>query len=100
MLVKNLRACAVGAVCASVSAEWARLVLARVPELACSHLGGEEVEHGWMEGALGSGSAGRRLAHWSSGREEMPLLRSTSDSCKKVGSGGVLDVTPQMVKLV
>ncbi|RWW17784.1 hypothetical protein GW17_00018269 [Ensete ventricosum] len=29
ILVENLRACPVGAVCASVSAEWARLVLAR-----------------------------------------------------------------------
>ncbi|RWW77951.1 hypothetical protein BHE74_00013849 [Ensete ventricosum] len=51
-----------------------------------------------MEGALGSGSTGRRLAQWSSGRKEAPQLVSLADSCNKVGSGGVLDMTPPMVK--
>ncbi|RWW56908.1 hypothetical protein BHE74_00036336 [Ensete ventricosum] len=48
----------------------------------------------------GSTSAHRQLARWSSGQEEMPQLRSVTDSCNKVRSSGVPDVTHPMVKLV
>ncbi|RWW37011.1 hypothetical protein BHE74_00057924 [Ensete ventricosum] len=53
-----------------------------------------------MGGVLGSGSGGWLLAWWSSGRERVSQLGSTAESCKKVGSGGVPDVTSLMVKLV
>ncbi|RZS10582.1 hypothetical protein BHM03_00041839 [Ensete ventricosum] len=35
----------------------------------------------------------------SSGQEEMPRLRSATDSCNKVGSSGVPNMTPPMVKV-
>ncbi|RRT35716.1 hypothetical protein B296_00028373 [Ensete ventricosum] len=63
MLVENLRACPVGAVCASVSAEWAWLVLAP------------------------------RVGNF---RLQLGLV---GDSCKKVRSGEIPDVTPPMIKL-
>ncbi|RRT77185.1 hypothetical protein B296_00028425 [Ensete ventricosum] len=53
-----------------------------------------------MEGALGFGSTSQRLARQISGREEMPRLESAASSCKKVGSGGIPDMTSPTVKLV
>ncbi|RRT33344.1 hypothetical protein B296_00055499 [Ensete ventricosum] len=53
-----------------------------------------------MGGALGSGSGGWLLAWWSSGREKVFQLGSVAESCEKVGSGGVPDVTSPTVKLV
>ncbi|RWW54429.1 hypothetical protein BHE74_00038998 [Ensete ventricosum] len=68
---------------ASVSAERALLVQARVRWLARSHLSAE-VELGRMGRASGSGLGGRLLEWWSSGRVEMFQLGSIADSCKKV----------------
>ncbi|RWV99163.1 hypothetical protein GW17_00037948 [Ensete ventricosum] len=53
-----------------------------------------------MEGALGSSSTSQRLARQISGREEMPRLGSAASYCKKVGSGGVPDVTSDQVNSV
>ncbi|RRT80085.1 hypothetical protein B296_00016403 [Ensete ventricosum] len=58
------------------------------------------VELGRMRGALGSGSGGWLLAWWSSDREKVFQLGSIAESCKKVGSGEVPDVTSPTVKLV
>ncbi|RZS24698.1 hypothetical protein BHM03_00057810 [Ensete ventricosum] len=53
---------------ASVSAGRALLVQAHVRQFAHGRLD-TEVELDWMGGTLGSGSGGRQLAWWSSGRE-------------------------------
>ncbi|RZR70763.1 hypothetical protein BHM03_00001343 [Ensete ventricosum] len=52
-----------------------------------------------MGGALGSGLGGRLLAWWSSGREKVSHLGLVTESRKKVGLGGVPDVTSPTVKV-
>ncbi|RZR91480.1 hypothetical protein BHM03_00019614 [Ensete ventricosum] len=79
MLVENIRACPVGAVCAFVSAEWARLVLARAAVVSVERWS----TVGWREPAgpareVGGWRGGARVGKrcLNSGRLRIPAIRS------------------------